>query len=150
MKDNLPTIAEFTIALQVSWGPDTCFDAKEWSSDNPARGHCVASSLVTQDYFGGNLKRYHVTFKSDGHEETHYCNILSDGTILDTTGMQYQWPVLLEPRDVDLKGYASIREKRLADEDTRKRYKLLADRVATKLQEITYSRQTGRQDGIKT
>lgn len=118
-------------ALQASWSPETCFEVSEWSIENPARGQCVSSSLVVQKLLGGELRRYRV--KGRDFEETHYCNILPDETILDTTGAQYTEPVTLIEEPVDLKGFKSIREKRLADNDTREKYEKLLQRVETNL-----------------
>ena len=114
-------------ALQSSWAKDTAFDPKEWSEDNMARGQCVVSSLVIQDYLGGDLVRYSVD-EGDLHE-THYANRLDSGVILDTTASQYTEPVTMRIKPVDLKGFSSVREKRLADNSTRKRYEILKARV---------------------
>jgi hypothetical protein len=127
-----PPIEKLIKALQSSWSAETCFDASEWSSTNPARGQCVVSSLVIQNYLGGELLRYRV---SGGNiNETHYCNILSGGTVLDTTASQYREPVILKVAPVNLKGFTSIREKRLAENETRKKYELLLGRVEAKLE----------------
>ena len=126
-----PDLDQLTHALHLSWGADTCFDPVEWSDDNPARGQCVASSLVVQDYYGGELLRYKV--KGQGIEEMHYCNVLDNGTILDTTGQQYRQPVTLHPLPVNLAGFTSVREKRLAEAKTRSQYELLKNRVALRL-----------------
>lgn len=125
---------QLTNALHDAWGADTCFDALEWSEDNPACGQCVASSLVVQDYYGGDLLRYEV--RGEGIEEMHYCNILDDGTILDTTGQQYRQAVTLRLLPVNLVGFTSVREKRLSETETRKRYELLKNRVAFKLADV--------------
>ncbi len=122
-----PTIQQVVRALQSSWSKDTCFAGDEFSAENPARGQCVVSSLVIQDYFGGDLRRYKTFY--DGHEEMHYCNILADGTVIDVTASQYQTPVTLEILPIDLKGHASSRDKRLADDETRKHYELLKANV---------------------
>ena len=114
-------------ALQSSWAKDTAFDPKEWSESNKARGQCVVSSLVIQDYLGGDLVRYSVD-EGDLHE-THYANRLDSGVILDTTASQYTEPVTMRIKPVDLKGFSSVREKRLADNSTRKRYEILKARV---------------------
>lgn len=114
-------------ALQSSWAKDTAFDPKEWSEGNKARGQCVVSSLVIQDYLGGDLVRYSVD-EGDLHE-THYANRLDSGVILDTTASQYTEPVTMRIKPVDLKGFSSVREKRLADNSTRKRYEILKARV---------------------
>lgn len=118
-------------ALQSSWSSDTCFDASEWSAANPARGQCVVSSLVVQKYLGGELQRYRVA--GNGITETHYCNILSDGTVLDTTASQYEQPMMFKVAPIELKGFTSIREKRLSEIETRSRYELLLSRVQQQL-----------------
>src|SRR5689334_146791 len=123
-----PTLQQLTAALHASWGDDTHFSEVAWTPDNPARSQCVVSSLVVQDYFGGDLIRYKV--RGEGIDETHYCNRLADGTVLDTTAQQYHQSVILTATPVNLKGYSSIREKRLAEPETRERYLILRDRVA--------------------
>lgn len=135
MSNIKPTFQQLIQALQASWASDTCFSADEWSADNPARGQCVVSSLVVQDYLGGDLRRYRVQLP-DG-EETHYCNVLPDGTVLDTTASQYTAPITLQVTPVDLKGHTSVREKRLADDETRRRYELLKQRVSATLRPTT-------------
>lgn len=124
-------VDELVAALHASWAADTAFDASDWSPDNPARGHCVVSALVVQDYLGGDLQRYEVEGEV---RETHYVNMLNHGAILDATGSQYDGlKVHLTPTATDLKGFASIREKRLADESTRRRYEMLKTRVQSVL-----------------
>lgn len=98
----------------------------------PHAGQCVVSSLVVQKYLGGELRRYKVT--GDGVAETHYCNILSDGTVLDTTASQYAQPMTFQVTPIDLKDFTSIREKRLSESGTRVRYELLLRRVEQQLE----------------
>lgn len=126
-----PSIEALIKALQNSWSSDTCFDASDWSAANPARGQCVVSSLVIQKYLGGELQRYRVT--GADITETHYCNVLSDGTVLDTTASQYRQPMTFKVAPFDLEGFASIREKRLSEDETRSRYELLLNRVEQQL-----------------
>jgi hypothetical protein len=114
-------------ALEASWGPDTAYDKNDWSAENPARGQCVVSSLIVQDHLGGELLKYSV--KGDNLSETHYFNQLPDGSTLDTTASQYATPVSFAPDTISFDGFSSIREKRLNDDDTRKRYELLKGRV---------------------
>lgn len=120
------TLDELIVALRQSWQPDTAFDVSDWSKENPARGQCVVSALVVQDYLGGDLQRYEV---SGAYDETHYVNKIN-GVIIDTTASQYDglW-VTLEPAEANLKGFSSLREKRLADKSTRARYERLKCRV---------------------
>lgn len=120
----LKTITE---ALESSWGADTAYDRNEWSLDNKARGQCVVSSLVVQDYLGGELVKCSV--KGESISETHYFNKLADGAIIDTTKGQYTDSVVMKPQPVSYDGFTSIRQKRLSDDDTRERYELLKSRV---------------------
>ncbi len=124
-------IKELKTALHHSWTQETSSSPDEWSEDNPARGQCVASALVMQDYLGGDLLRYEVTGSSI--HETHYCNLLDDGTIVDTTGSQYRELVNMKVKPVDLKGFSSTREKRLSDKATNNRYQLLKKTVVQHL-----------------
>lgn len=126
-----PSVETLIKALHNSWSANTCFDASEWSTDNPARGQCVVSSLIVQKYLGGELQRYRVT--GNGIVETHYCNILDDGTLLDTTASQYKQPMTFKVAPIELKGFTSIREKRLSEIETRSRYELLLSRVQQQL-----------------
>jgi hypothetical protein len=126
----IPTFEQLLRALRASWAADTSFAAKEWSAANPARGQCVASSLVIQHYLGGDLVRYRV-LESDTTtiREAHYCNMLPDGTKIDATASQYNEPVILREDPVRQDAYASPREKRLADPVTKQHYELLLKRV---------------------
>ena len=129
-----PDILHITEALRASWCPETSTLGDDLPVDNPARGQCVVSSLVVQDFLGGDLFRVRVS--GDGIDERHYYNVLDDSTVIDTTREQYQGrPVSLVPEPVDLEGkYVSIREKVLDNEDTRKRYELLRQLVNDNLQ----------------
>lgn len=128
MKDCIPSLGELTAALRKAWSAETSVAGNEWSPDNPARGQCAVPSLVVQDYYDGDLIRFAV--RGDGIHENHYCNLLEDGTLLDTTRSQYKTPVTLQIYPVDLGKYTSLREKRLDDEETRKRYEVLKRQVA--------------------
>ena len=129
-----PDILHITEALRASWRPETSTLGDDLPVDNPARGQCAVSSLVVQDFLGGDLFRVRVS--GDGIDERHYYNVLDDSTVIDTTREQYQGKaVSLTPAPVDLEGeYVSIREKVLDNEDTRKRYELLRQLVNDNLQ----------------
>lgn len=127
------SLQDIVNALQSSWGADTAYDPTGWSDTNRARGQCVVSSLIVQDYLGGDLLRYSVD-EGDLHE-THYVNKLTSGVVIDTTASQYKQPVTMRIKPIQLDGFKSIREKRLADTDTRERYEILKNRVAQLLTE---------------
>jgi uncharacterized Fe-S cluster-containing protein len=118
---------KLTDALRKSWGTDTGFAPEDIVKSNPSRAQCITSSLVVQDYLGGEIVRYHVT--GEGINEKHYFNIIDDGTKFDTTGCQYFVPVKMEFSPVDLGKYKSIREKRLADDEIREKYNNLKQKV---------------------
>lgn len=122
-----PTLQEISKALQASWGADTAYSPEDWSNDNKARGQCVISSLVVQDYLGGDLIRYEIS--QDQLHETHYMNQLSDGTVIDTTASQYTSAVSMKRKPIDSGEFVSIRDKRLADKSTATRYEILKRRV---------------------
>lgn len=122
-----PTLQELSEALRISWAADTAYNPEEWSQENKARGQCVVSSLIVQDYLGGELIRYEVNEGS--LRETHYMNQLPDGTVVDTTSSQYTLPVNMRRKPIDAGEFTSIRNKRLADESTATRYEILKNRV---------------------
>jgi hypothetical protein len=126
-----PTLQELSEALQASWGADTAYNSEEWSQENKARGQCVVSSLIVQDYLGGDLIRYEIN--KDQLHETHYMNQLFDGTVIDTTASQYTSPVNMKRKPIDTGDFASIRDKRLADKSTETRYAILKRRVEQQL-----------------
>lgn len=119
-------------ALRSSWSADTAYDSASWSSENPARGQCLVSSLVIQQYLGGDLVSFAVT--GEGIDETHHCNVLPDGTLLDTTDSQYNsLDVTQTPKSTDTKGFSSLRERYLSNEYDRSRYEILKTRVDRQL-----------------
>lgn len=132
-REQSPSLEQVIDALRHSWSYETTFDHPGWSEQNPARGQCQVSSLVMQDYFGGELRRYQVL--GEGLDERHYCNVLDGGVVIDTTASQYTTPVQLTILPVELGEFASIRDKRLSDDETRGRYELLAQKVRTILGE---------------
>lgn len=124
---NKTNLQEIAAALRMSWAAETAFEETDWSEINRARGQCVVSSLVVQDYLGGELIRFAI---DEGNlHETHYMNQLSDGTVVDTTASQYTVPVNMRRKPAVLRGFLSVREKLLADESTKTRYLLLKKKV---------------------
>ena len=126
-----PSLVDFIKVLQKSWSATTSYESDEnWSPENPARGQCVVSSLVVQDYFGGDIVRYAVT--GEGIDETHYFNVLDDGTLIDTTRSQYKdkkISMVEKPIDLEKNNFSSVRERCLADKEANYRYGILKERV---------------------
>jgi len=127
----MTSLHELRRAIEASWGPDTCFDELEWTPENPARGQCVVTSLVVQHFLGGELQKFATTF--NGHEESHYYNVLPDGTLVDLSREQYPTDQPLTPSPVNLHGFANVRDKMMHESHTKQRYELLLQRVETTL-----------------
>lgn len=111
-----------TAAIAQSWSAETTSMPDEWSPDNPARGQCTPTSLIVQDYLGGDLERLVTSYR--GNRETHYRNIV-DGQVVDCVRSQYPTDQTFEPAPID----GDIREYVYADNDTRTRYLNLSNRV---------------------
>ena len=117
---------ELTKALRESWNTETSSWGDALPSDNPARGQCAVSALVMQDFLGGKLCAVQVD--GDGIDETHYFNILDDGTVIDTTRQQYQ-NAAIRMTTLAIESDA-IRQERLSDDGVKRRYDVLKSRVA--------------------
>ncbi|MGI4857137.1 MAG: YunG family protein [Janthinobacterium lividum] len=73
-------------ALLPVWAGDTASPTDAWSTTTPARNHCSVTSLIVQDYFGGEIM---MTKTSGG---THFYNLI-DGTRWDLTVSQFAEPI---------------------------------------------------------
>ena len=109
-------------ALEKSWSAETAYDSKDWSPENPSRGQCAVSSLVVQDYLGGEIIRFDV--EVDGNHEKHYANIV-DGKLIDVTRGQFPDRAIFVINNPNLGEFASLRHRLLSDKDTRRRYAIL-------------------------
>jgi hypothetical protein len=83
------TLAQIEAAIRASFALDTCSpdDVNEWSEQNRSRGHCAVTTLVLQDFFGGEL----VCAEVKAHGETfgyHWWNRLG-AMDLDLTRDQF-------------------------------------------------------------
>lgn len=117
---------------------ETTKDEKNWTQENPLWGHCAIASAVAQNLFGGKLLRASLAHVSGfGPRDSHYINLLPDGTKKDFSASQFceNYPQNLEwqerTREYVLFGPEDARpEVRAVFDDTRTRYKLLAWRFA--------------------
>lgn len=101
-------------AISRVWSGDTSSPTHAWSPDNPAKNHCSITSVVVQDYFGGEI----LSTRTPGG--THFYNLI-DGKKWDLTVSQFDEPI---PYD----DTPSSRESALADTSTEK-YLLLSSRM---------------------
>ena len=118
-------------AIEKSWIRETSNVPDEWSEEWSSRGQCVPTALVVQDYLGGELQKLVTVF--GGREESHYRNILPDGSVFDASRSQYPDNQDLQIAEVELNGFSSIRDKRLSEENTLHRYQLLKRLVERQL-----------------
>jgi len=128
------TKARLQTALEQSWTKETSSTPDDWIETQASRGKCVPTALVAQDYLGGELQKLVTIF--NGREESHYRNILIDGSIFDACRSQYPENQDLQISQVALKDFNSVREKRLNEPDTVRRYELLRARVEQHLKTL--------------
>lgn len=112
------TLKDLKEALEHSWSADTAFNRKRWSAENPAKDHCWASSMLVKKYFGGEMK---VAILED--ENSHWWNVLPDGTEVDLTKSQFPKDFVCPPGEI-ADGRAAFRNPW-----NYKRFKILEERV---------------------
>lgn len=96
-----------------------------WLADNPSMGQSVPTSLIIQDYMGGDIMRGVVQLES-GRTDSHYWNMIGPDR-LDVTGYQYgpfiSSITLKEPLLIP------VREYLLENPDVQRRYDLLQQQI---------------------
>lgn len=128
------TLDQVKTAVVDSWDEETAYDGII-SPTNHARNQCVPTALVVQSFFGGELQK--LVTEYDHQYESHYRNILPDGTIVDLTRSQYPTDQQLTISEVNLHGYDTVRDKMLAEKDTKRRYEILLKRVNAILRDVS-------------
>jgi hypothetical protein len=112
--NNFATPVDLYRAISRVWSGDTSSPINAWSPSNPAQNHCSITSLIVNDYFGGEILSTHTP------GGTHFYNLI-DGKRWDLTVSQFAEPV---PYD----DTRSTREVALADTSPEK-YELLKTRL---------------------
>lgn len=110
----------YRLLVQV-WSSDTASPPESWSPQCPARNHCSVTSLIVQDYFGGEI----LSTKTSGG--THFYNRIN-AIKWDLTVSQFSEP---EPYDDML----SSRERALLDTSEFK-YQLLTSRLKERIEKL--------------
>jgi len=114
LQNSFATPIELYRVLKDAWSAQTASPSTGWTADVPAKNHCSVTSLIVQDYFGGDI----VSTKTNGG--THFYNLI-DGTKWDLTVSQFAEPIPFDDR-------AATRETAMQD-TTLEKYEALADRV---------------------
>ncbi len=130
-------LAELRYLIRKSASRETSVPPTElWTSDNPLYGHCAVATALAQDLCGLKTKRGVIPeeWQTVLGYRSHYWNILPDGSACDFS--KEQIPASF-PYDAFIRGEVGsefsvdVRERILANDDTRKRYELLRERVET-------------------
>ncbi len=108
-----PTETELTKAITDSWCRETSDDPLRWSCANPARGQCLVTALIVQDFFGGDLLTCTINWVQ------HFWNLLPNCRELDLTKSQFKEVFMSETPT------KSTRQYILSFSTTRRNYKRL-------------------------
>lgn len=111
-------INRLKVKLFKCYSKELCYPkvANNWNEKNKYYGMCAITSLIVNDYHGGDICKIHVDNIS------HYFNLINN-EIVDLTSKQFN-------KDIDYSNYEIInREEMIANEDTLRRYNLLKDRL---------------------
>jgi len=119
-------INELERAVKDSWDKQSCFPgcASDWTPKNPALGQCAVTSLIVQDYLGGDLLFNEKYF--------YFWNRLPDKSEVDLTRSQFPQGTPIEADKVELRTYV-LESQDAIDATTPQRYELLKSRVEEKL-----------------
>ena len=87
----------------------------EWNENNKCLGMCAITSLIVNDYFGGDICKIYV----DGI--SHYFNLM-ENKIIDLTSSQFN-------HKIDYKDYQVIDREKILTDDIKNRYNILKSRL---------------------
>lgn len=115
------SIEDIKSAIIECYSRDLCYPKvlDKWNENNKCFGMCAITSLIINDYFGGDICKIYV------NNISHYFNLI-DGNIIDLTSSQFGFPI--DYADLEIVD----REKILTD-DTKQRYNILKQRLINKL-----------------
>ena len=123
-------IDRFATAIRASWSAATSQDGESWRPDRPSHGQCAVSSLLLQEFLGGEIERVYV-IQPDGERVSHWRNRI-DGDVVDLTLDQFPANVQIEPREGTMTK-AEAQAYAFTNEATKARFALLKSRVETLL-----------------
>lgn len=116
-------------ALRASWTAETA-TRDEWSPELPETNQCTVTSLVVQDYLGGDIVRCEAYTKSG--TDSHYFNVVNS-SIVDLTITQYDNSVTYSKAEPRLGNFNSTREYLISNPMVSERYLKLKCSVFAKL-----------------
>jgi hypothetical protein len=128
-------LEQLNSAIRSAYDRDTCFvdQRSEWSRKHPALGQCVVTTLVVQDYLGGEI--------ISDKKNNHYWNRV-DGIDLDFTRDQFGKDVVI--KETGTRSRQELLEgPRSEAAETLDRYRKLKGRVEKLLPHNFNNRLTG-------
>lgn len=116
-------IDELSKKLYLCYSKNLCYPKirNKWNDNNRCLGMCAITSLIVNDYFGGEICKIYV----DG--VSHYYNLINNN-IVDLTSEQFE-------NEINYDNYEIINRNIIMTDDTKKRYNILKN----KLEEIKWS-----------
>lgn len=111
------TVEELTKRLYSCYSKELCYPKvrESWNPNNRCFGMCAITSLIVNDYFGGDICKTYV----DGI--SLFFNFI-DEKIVDLTASQFQ-------SKIDYLNYTVVKREDILTEDTKLRYHLLKSRL---------------------
>lgn len=107
--------------LLECYSKDLCYPKVQdgWNENNKCFGMCAITSLIINDYFGGDICKIYV------EEISHYFNLI-ENKVIDLTSGQFN-------HEINYKGYQIIDRKKILTDDTKNRYNILKIKLIKKL-----------------
>lgn len=134
------TLEKLHSALKQSWIDKTASPISGdgfglYVENEPAVGQCAVTSLIVQDYFGGEILNSTVSARNSSETtSSHYFNTIN-GEVIDFTRVQFRGDVIFSEPKPKLKGFNSTREYILSYPATVQRYELLKSKVEALLRQ---------------
>lgn len=103
--------------LYKCYSKDLCYPKirDNWDENNKYFGMCTITSLIVNDYFGGEICKIYVD------KISHYFNLINN-EMIDLTAKQFE-------NKVDYSNYEIVKREDILTEDTKHRYNLLKKRL---------------------
>jgi len=122
------------LALMKSWIRETSSDSSNWNEQNPSLGQCAVTSLVVNDYLGGEIVWANAHLP-DGRNISHYFNKIN-GIEKDFTRRQFPAGTIIPTGVSKIKEFPSTRDYVMSYNLTRQRYELLKTIVQENLKKL--------------
>ncbi len=115
------SIEDIKNAMTECYSKDLCYHKvlDKWQENNKCFGMCAITSLIINDYFGGDICKIHVNGIS------HYFNFINSD-IIDLTSSQFSF-------NIDYSNMEIVDREKMLIDDTKNRYNILKKRLTNKL-----------------